>query len=239
MPPSGPLPPEQIALIKTWIDQGANWPDELSGSGDTRPPDPVAAAMVNALRNGDRLGFKRVLRESPGAVQAKGPGGWMPLMYAALYGDGETVRLLLENGANPNARNDRGGTALMYAVDNEEKTRLLLDHGADPNLRSGEGQTALLMAVRRPASYSVAKLLLDKGADAAVHLFDGSGALSSAVTARDPDLLQLLVDHGVVKDGVPLGVSLVAGCTGCFDLLLPFARPADLAGGLQHAVNRR
>src|SRR5256885_17117817 len=27
MPPSGPLPPEQINLIRAWIDQGADWPD--------------------------------------------------------------------------------------------------------------------------------------------------------------------------------------------------------------------
>jgi ankyrin repeat protein len=236
MPPSGALRPEQIALIKTWIDQGANWPDELSGSGDSRPPDPVVVDMVNALRNGDRQGFKRLLRDRPEAVQAKGPNGWTPLMYAALYGDGETIRLLLESGANPNVQNDRGGTALMYAVDNEEKTRLLLDHGADPNLRSGEGQTALLIGARRTGSYSVVKLLLDKGADAGVRLADGSGALGSAVASRDPAVLKLLVDHGVVKNGVPLGASLVAGCTGCFDLLLPLAKPADLAGGLQGAV---
>src|ERR1700722_15759479 len=27
MPPTGPLRPEQINTIKTWIDQGAEWPD--------------------------------------------------------------------------------------------------------------------------------------------------------------------------------------------------------------------
>src|SRR5690242_15819231 len=30
MPPTGPLKPEQIAVIKTWIEQGAEWPDALS-----------------------------------------------------------------------------------------------------------------------------------------------------------------------------------------------------------------
>ena len=144
MPPSGPLRPEQINFIKAWIDQGADWPDELSGDRDTAPADPAVVSLRNALRNGDRQEFNRVLRDNPESVNAKGPSGWTPIMYAALYGDGEAVRLLLDKGANPNARNNRGGTALMYAIDNEEKTRLLLDHGADPNLRSGEGRTALL-----------------------------------------------------------------------------------------------
>ena len=71
-----------------------------------------------------------------------------------------------------------GGTALMYAIEDEEKTRLLLDHGADPNLRSGEGRTALLIAVGRAGSYPVVKLLLEKGADAGVRLPDGRGALT-------------------------------------------------------------
>src|SRR5678815_3334919 len=30
MPPAGALPQEKIGLIKGWIDQGAEWPDELS-----------------------------------------------------------------------------------------------------------------------------------------------------------------------------------------------------------------
>ena len=28
MPPTGALRPEQIAILKAWIDQGAEWPDE-------------------------------------------------------------------------------------------------------------------------------------------------------------------------------------------------------------------
>src|SRR5581483_9661741 len=35
MPPNGRLAPEQIETIKRWIDEGAEWPDELSG--DRRP----------------------------------------------------------------------------------------------------------------------------------------------------------------------------------------------------------
>ena len=31
MPPTGPLPEAKIRLIQAWIDQGAEWPDELSG----------------------------------------------------------------------------------------------------------------------------------------------------------------------------------------------------------------
>ena len=65
-------------------------------------------------------------------------------MYAALYRDAPSLRQLLDLGADPNARNDAGATALMWAVDDLEATRLLLDRGADPNLRSADGRTALV-----------------------------------------------------------------------------------------------
>jgi ankyrin repeat protein len=235
MPPAGPLNPEQINTIKAWIDQGADWPDALSGDKDAAPADPAVVKLMHALRNANRREFNRALRENPKSVNAKGQNGWTPIMYAALYGDGEAVRLLLDKGANPNAQNGDGATALMYAIDDAEKTRLLLDHGANPNLRSGEGRTALLIAVGWTGSYSVVKLLLDKGADAKVRLPDGRGALPLAVSARDANLLQLLLDHGVEKKPLSLGPALT-GCSACFDLLLKLAEPGDLAGALLGAV---
>ena len=82
-----------------------------------------------------------------------------------------------------NARNDAGGMALMYAVDDVAKTKLLLERGADPNLCSGEGRTALMIVVANSGSYPVVKLLLQKGADAKVVLPDGRGALTLAVNS--------------------------------------------------------
>ncbi len=236
MPPSGPLRPEQIGLVKQWIDQGAEWPDSLSGERQPAPPNPAAIKIRNALRNGDRSELGRLVRGTPGAANAKGPGGWTPIMYAALYGDAEAVGLLLTEGASPNAQNDDGGTALIYAIDSEDKTKLLLDRGADPNLRSGEGRTALAIAAGRAGCYPVVKLLLDRGADARIEPADGRGILIAAVGSTDPKVFQLLLDHGAARKNVPLGPALISGCTACFDLLLPLADRAGLTGGLHGAV---
>ena len=236
MPPAGPLPQEQISVIKAWIDQGAEWPDALSGDTVTSQPDPAVVRMMHALRSGNRQEFNRALRENPKSVNSKGQGGWTPIMYAALYGEAEEVRLLLAQDANPNAQNDGGGTALMYAIDDVETTRLLLDRGADANARSGEGRTALLIAVGRAGSNAVVKLLLEKGASASVRLADGRGALPLAVAARDASLLRLLLDHGAERRPVPLAAALLAGCKPCFDMLLELAGPSDLHGALTAAV---
>ena len=37
MPPTGALPPDTIARIKAWIDQGAEWPDALAGDCSSHP----------------------------------------------------------------------------------------------------------------------------------------------------------------------------------------------------------
>src|SRR5262249_16040702 len=159
MPPSGPLTAEQIDLVKAWIDQGAEWPDALSGEKDSKPPDSVVVKMSTFLRNGDHQNFVRTLEQNPNSVNSKSTGGWTPLMYAALYGDGVAIRLLIDKGASVNSQNHAGGTALMSATEDAEKTKALLDHGANPNVRSGEGRTALLIAAGQTGSYPVVKLL--------------------------------------------------------------------------------
>jgi len=60
MPPTGALRPEQIATIKAWIDQGAVWPDGLSGDVPPALPDPKATRVMNALRAGDRATFQAI-----------------------------------------------------------------------------------------------------------------------------------------------------------------------------------
>src|SRR5690349_6154277 len=133
MPPTGALRPDQITVLKAWIDQGAEWPDDLSGDTPPAQPDPGAAEIMNSIRNGDRIAFRRLVRRFPNPGNLRGAGGTTVLMQAVLYGNAETVRLLLSRGADPNLKNEAGATALMWAADDPVKTRLLLDRGADVN----------------------------------------------------------------------------------------------------------
>jgi ankyrin repeat protein len=235
MPPSGPLPDATIKLVQAWIDQGAEWPDELSGDRSSTPADAAVEQMRTALREARTAEFQRLVRAHPDSINARGQDGWTPLMYAALYGDVASCRLLLDGKAVVNARNDAGGTALMYAVDDVAKTRLLLERGADPNLRSGEGRTALMIAVGNSGSYPVVKLLLESGADAKLSLPSGRGALALAGSSLDARVLRLLLAAGATPP-LPLGSVLSAGCKECFEVLLPHARPQDLSGAVRAAT---
>ena len=232
MPPTGALNSEQIAIVKNWIDQGAAWPDDVSGDTPPAPPDPEAAPLLDALRRGDRRLFQKLLTKDPQAGNRKGIGGSTPLMYAALYGDAEEVRLLLDSGADPNLRNDAGATALMWAVNDSgpEKTRLLLEHDADANARSNDGRTPLLIAAAQYGAGPIVKLLLDHGASLSAKsqetAFDGVTPLAEAARAGDASTMRLLIDRGAgVKDaGLPgLYFALHSNCAACRDLMLASA----------------
>jgi hypothetical protein len=75
MPPTGALTPEQIVTIKDWIDQGAEWPDELANEAPSAPQDPGAVKLMDALRRGDRTGFEELLQENPKSAKGQGWAG--------------------------------------------------------------------------------------------------------------------------------------------------------------------
>ncbi len=79
-------------------------------------------------------------------LNAKEPSGsGTPLIIAALYGQTEAAKLLIEEGANINARNDVGGTALHNAAFfcHNRIVKLLLSKGADVNAKNNRGETPL------------------------------------------------------------------------------------------------
>jgi|GEM_PF-5808110 len=87
--------------------------------------------------------------------------GETPLMLAAHGPSVAKMKLLLANGANPNAANHRGYTPLHYSVSQHtdarnlaERVQLLLDHGADPNARTQDVQSALDLACRQLELFS-------------------------------------------------------------------------------------
>ncbi len=102
------------------------------------------------------------------------------LMYAVNNNFIQMVKFLKEKGINMNAQNDKGQTALIYAISREEemfssrreeerKEQLnlileLLKYGADINLQDSFGNTALTHAVYR-GNLDTTKLLLENGAD--------------------------------------------------------------------------
>lgn len=88
------------------------------------------------------------------------------LRSAVINRQRDTIRLLLDMGADPNFHNEYYGNALIYAadLDDTETAQLLLNNGADPNAMCNVGWTPLTIAADA-GSVAVARQLIDTGAD--------------------------------------------------------------------------
>ena len=91
--------------------------------------------------------------------------GWNPLLYAATGGKDDIVLLLLNVGADINARSENGTTPLMMAVRGAHLStvKLLLERGANPNLKNERGETALMWAMDHGHT-QIGTLLMERGA---------------------------------------------------------------------------
>ncbi len=89
---------------------------------------------------------------APVDAVAKNPQANQPLHAALALGrNPETIRLLLAAGADPNARQTAGYTALFSAAaaNRRDLAEILIEHGADPALQNDFGQTASTFARER------------------------------------------------------------------------------------------
>ncbi len=92
------------------------------------------------------------------------------LAHAAMMENPGIVRLLLDAGADPNAKSRRGNTPVHMWTQRSadpEIAALLLDRGADVEARNGDGETPLHRAAGESflSTADMIALLLDRGAD--------------------------------------------------------------------------
>jgi hypothetical protein len=243
MPPAGRLKDDEIETIKQWIDQGVEWPDDLSGEVPTPVVDPDASRLMAAIRQGDSPVIDRLLREVPRAANLRGPLGATPLMSAALYGDAALVNRLLTSGADPSATDTAGATALMWAVPDRRKMQLLLDAGADVNARSDAGRSALAVASGIVGAAQAVELLLEYGADPSQWRTSDVSPLREAARVDDGDIFRLLFDAaGRPKSVGAPATYLRTNCATCAALAgaggpLPRRPPDPMPGPVQPIYN--
>jgi ankyrin repeat protein len=99
----------------------------------------VRTPLCAALAKGN-LNIAQMLMERDVRVNAAVPGlsGMTPLHFAAREGPTESVRLLLENGAEVTSVDDSGWTPLHWAAQGcrAQSAEMLLERGADANSRT-------------------------------------------------------------------------------------------------------
>ncbi|MCA9038397.1 MAG: ankyrin repeat domain-containing protein [Planctomycetaceae bacterium] len=115
------------------------------------------------------------------------------LVRAANGGDFETVKRLIEQGADPNSVDQYGmGPLLTFHPD---VMRYLLEHGADPDVQRNENIAPVILGVC--GHFECLRLLVESGADvnrASDH--NGETALHGVAGHSDTRAVRLLLDHG-------------------------------------------
>ncbi len=139
----------RVADVERMLNEGA---DPNESPGRNRLP------LLIAVQNGDKNLFELLLRR--GARINGRPESPAPIHYAIFTQRPEFLRLLVDKGADVNARDNTGDTPLTAAAKRGDvaSIRYLLDHGAERNVKNNEGLIALDHA-RRLGHLEAAKIL--------------------------------------------------------------------------------
>ncbi len=178
------------------------------------PPgkDPRAALVCSYAAYADVDSLRALLKEDPKLANAQDENG-RPALFAAVRAAGqrlhghETVRLLLESGADPRvafwpSRYTPLHAAALHA--GAETIEALLAHGAPIDARTKEGLTPLLMAIGNGRGPDAARALIRRGADVNAAARGGMTALHLAIAENDVELVDLLIERGAdvrTRDG--------------------------------------
>jgi len=124
-------------------------------------------------------------------------GPLLPLIDAVKNVDREAVRSLLKQGANVNAPQADGTTALHWASyrDDLESADLLIRSGANVNARNDLGATPLWAACQN-GSESMVRRLLTAGANPNAALLLGETPMMVAARSGSPAVVELLAAKG-------------------------------------------
>ncbi|GMR31555.1 hypothetical protein PMAYCL1PPCAC_01750, partial [Pristionchus mayeri] len=197
------LSEDQLKEIEQSKRQGmfvSAWEDDETGVDAKDMGDP-REQFLTAAEEGQVDTLTLMLGINPEYVKAVDKDNYTALHRAAYNGHVEAVRLLLKNGANPEARTSEGWTVLHSASawGNFEVVGVLLSHGVEVNALSNGHLHALHLAVNSQEDpekvfHTVRYLLQAPGVDASVQ--SGAGDTPLALARRtNKRLFELISSH--------------------------------------------
>ena len=126
-----------------------------------------------------------------------------PIIEVLKAGDLETARTLIAEGADVDAPQGDGATALHWAAHRNDldAATLLIEAGADVNTANTLGATPLWLAAVN-GSASMVERLLESGANPNVSLKMGETPLMTAARSGDVETVERLLEHGADVNAV-------------------------------------
>lgn len=176
-------------------------------------------ALIYAAKQGQHAALRWLLRHAHADANHAHQGTQQtPLMYAVKSGDVESVKSLLEFGADVSVANAHGATALMFAArsGNAGVARVLLEAGADVRRGTSRGRTALWFAAGQLVDRDcciMMQLLVEHGAEVDAACDMGRTPLMKLVLAETAHQFRLRPAQVLVALGASPWVRDKYGCS--------------------------
>jgi ankyrin repeat protein len=162
-----------------------------------QPVDARLPWIASALSNGHTEIIRYFVGQGFDVNTSFGNSAWTPLHNVVSNRYPDLVKVLLDHGAQVNARDKYGHTPLMRAagIGNVELAELLLQRGANVDLASRQGWTALHVASGEDA-VGMIKYLVNAGADLEARTLSGATPLIQASMAGKASAVKTLLELG-------------------------------------------
>lgn len=195
----GRLDAGDLGTALSWAasgDDSATVRELLNAGARVNFPDKHGYTALMGAVNNQKIPNLKILLDAGADANARVPETGDTALLLPLYrrqDATEIVRCLLKNGANPNAANNVGRSALMLATFGQPRAAVeaLLRAGASVNARDKRGNTALMAAADYGNAEAVKALLADR-ADATLRNSEGDTALSIASREGHTEIVRLL-----------------------------------------------
>ncbi len=179
--------------INGFMVGGAMWV-AAKVTGDTKEEPP----LIEAVEESDLKRAQKLIAKGAD-VNQQNSYGYSALFLAAASGDTKIVKLLLDAGANVNARGPTGSALARAAQQgNPEIVRLLLQAGAELEAKDSSGWTALFSAAMTGNS-EIVEILLKAGANINARANNGWTALKEAQMRGNENIVQQLKSAGAIE----------------------------------------
>ena len=157
----------------------------------------ITALMEASRRGKTHHEIAAALIKTGADVNAKDSFGVTPLLYAAISGSSETIRLMLKSGADVKVKDVDGRTALIETLTTEndlppETIEELIQAGSEVNVRIYGGMTPLMIAAA--GNSRILRAIIRAGAD--LNAADDQGATALRWAKDSPENYKILKEAG-------------------------------------------
>ncbi|KAJ1465870.1 ankyrin repeat-containing domain protein, partial [Baffinella frigidus] len=203
----------QTGVLQVLLDAGADPTFVRKTTGDT--------SLMCASQWKPTLAFLLQLPEVAMTINAQNKLGYSALSLASMGGCCDSVKLLLDRGANVESLSHLRGTALNHACSSGHMgvARLLLAHGANPSHLMQDNVSVFLCAVDQyhddtTNQLAILELLFEAGADIEAPALDGNTPLHAAAEMGYVTVLRFLLSKNInisvrnIKRATPLHLAI-------------------------------